>query len=212
VLGERDGTPVVAHYGSVAAEIAVCVKAAGLVERWDVRQLALTGRERLLERVLASAFGQAVPAPGRAISLAGTWCCRIALDRAIVAGSPAAVDRWQRVMREAGRTTGAGVSAGLAEEAAALSIVGPHAAEVMAAAGLPGPDLSERGVATGLLAGCRTSVLREEPERFLLLCPDGCTEAARDALWQAGDGLGLAHVGCDALERLSLAHRTDPGY
>ena len=207
VLGERHGTPVVAHYGSVAAEIAVGVKAAGLTERWDLHQLAVRGREPLLEHALAGAAGVSVPAPGRAVQVAGTWCCRTAPDRAIVAGPPAAVDRWQRVMRQAGRATGAGLSVALVREAAALSIVGPRAAEVLDAAELPGHELADRGVAIGLLAGCRVSVLREDGQRFLLLCAEGCSEAAHAALWRAGSGLGIAHVGCDALDRLLLARR-----
>ena len=178
----------------MAAEIAVCVKAAGLTERWDLHQLAVSGPEPLLEHALAGAAGVGVPAPGRAVCVAGPWCCRTAHDRAIVAGPPAAVDRWQRVMRQAGRATGAGLSVAVVREAAALSIVGPRAAEVMAAAELHGHELADRGVATGLLAGCRVSVLREDRQRFLLLCADGCSEAARAALWRAGSGLGIAHV------------------
>ncbi len=189
----------------------MCVKAAGLAERADVHQLLVAGREALLEPVLAHATGPDLPAPGRAVSVAGTWCCRTAPDRALVAGAPAAIDRWQRVVRQAGRTAGSAVSAARAENAAALSIVGPRAAEVMAGAGLPAGDLPEHGVAGGSLAGCRTCVLREQPERFLLLCPEGCSDAAREALWEAGSGLGLAHVGCDALDRLSLAQRDAPG-
>ena len=66
VMVQRDGLAVVGHYGSVSAEIAVCSKAAGLVDRSSVRQLAISGPEGLLDHVLAAAAPDGAPAPGRA--------------------------------------------------------------------------------------------------------------------------------------------------
>ena len=76
-----------AHYGSVAAEIAVCTKTAGLVERSRLRQLALSGPEPLLDHVLGAAVSQGAPGPGRAVCMASTWCCRTTACRAIVAAA-----------------------------------------------------------------------------------------------------------------------------
>ena len=66
VMVQRDGLPVVGHYGSVAAEIAVCTKAAGLVDRSSVRQFAISGPEALLDHVLAAAVPDGAPSAGRA--------------------------------------------------------------------------------------------------------------------------------------------------
>ena len=48
VMVQRDGVAVVGHYGSVSAEIAVCTKAAGLIDRSAIRQLALIGPDAQL--------------------------------------------------------------------------------------------------------------------------------------------------------------------
>ena len=72
----------VAHYGSAAAEIAVCSKAVGLVERSDLCLLDVSGAATLLEHALAPAISDAVPAAGEARCVADTWCCRIEPDRA----------------------------------------------------------------------------------------------------------------------------------
>jgi glycine cleavage system aminomethyltransferase T len=207
VMVQRDGLPVVGHYGSVAAEIAVCTKAAGLVDRSSIRQLALTGPEALLDHVLAATVPDGAPRPGRAICVAGTWCCRATADRAIVAGGPAAVARWRQVATRAASTVGLGVTAELLEQSAALSLAGPHAQRIAVSAGLPG-DLSVGEAADASLAGSPVTVVREDGDHFLLLFELGHPNAVWQALWEAGRDHGLAPVGNEALELLSAAHRS----
>ena len=77
-----------AHYGSVAAEIAVCTKAVGLVDRSVLRQLAVTGPEPLLDHVLEAALPDGAPGPGRAVCVASTW-----RHRATAEGPPATIAR-----------------------------------------------------------------------------------------------------------------------
>jgi glycine cleavage system aminomethyltransferase T len=131
VLVQRDGVPVVGHYGSVAAEIAVCTKAAGLVDRSSLRQLALTGPEPLLDHVLAAAVPDGVPKAGQALLIAGSWCCRTTARRAIVAGGPSAVTRWRQVASRAISTAGLDVQADLLPDSAVLTLSGPRAALVV---------------------------------------------------------------------------------
>jgi glycine cleavage system aminomethyltransferase T len=207
VMVQRDGLPVVGHYGSVAAEIAVCTKAAGLVDRSSIRQLALTGPEALLDHVLAVTVPDRTPLPGRAICIAGTWCCRPTAGRAVVAGGPAAVARWRQVASRAISTAGLGVTTELLEDSAALSLAGPRSARIAVAAGLPG-DVGVGEVADASLAGSPVTVVREDGDHFLLLFELGHPNAVWQALWEAGREHGLAPVGNEALELLSAAQRS----
>jgi glycine cleavage system aminomethyltransferase T len=206
VLVQRDGVPVVGHYGSVAAEIAACTKAAGLIDRASLRLLAITGPEPLLDHVLAAAVPERAPQAGEALLVAGTWCCRTTARRAIVAGGPSAVTRWRQVASRAISTAGLDVQVEQLPESAALTLAGPRAALIVDAAGLPA-HLPAQGVADGTLAGSPVVVVREDADTFLLLFEHGHAAAVWQALWQAGREYGLAPVGNDALELLRAAHR-----
>jgi glycine cleavage system aminomethyltransferase T len=207
VMVLRDGLPVVGHYGSVAAEIAVSTKAAGLVDRSSLRQLAITGPEALVDHVLATAVPDGAPAPGRAVCVAGTWCCRPTARRAIVAGGPSAIARWRQVASRAISTAGLAVEVELLVDAAALSLVGPRSTRIVTAAGLPA-ELGVGNVGDGTLAGAPVNVLREDADHYLLLFEQGHPPAVWQALWEAGRECGLAPVGNEALELLQAAtHR-----
>jgi glycine cleavage system aminomethyltransferase T len=209
VMVQRDGLPVVGHYGSVAAEIAVCTKAAGLVDRSSIRQLAISGAEGLLDHVLHAAVPAGPPSEGHAICVAGTWCCRATARRAVVAGAPGAVTRWRQVASRAISTAGLAVGVELLMDSAALSLVGPRAARIVRAAGLPA-ELGMREVADGRLGGAPVTVVREDGDHFLLLFEHGHPAAVWQALWEAGRDHGLAPVGNEALELLQAAKRPLP--
>ncbi len=206
VMVQRDGVPVVGHYGSVSAEIAVCSKAAGLIDRSGIRQLALVGSEALLEHVLDAAVPGRAPAPGEAVSIAGTWCCRTSAQRAVIAGGPSAVARWRQVESRAISSAGLAVTVEQLPDSAALSLVGPRSARIAAAAGLP-TDLAVGAVDDARLAGAAVTVVREDGDSFLLLFEDGHPSAVWQVLWEAGREHGLAPVGNEALELLQAAHR-----
>jgi len=195
-----------AHYGSVAAEIAVCTKTAGLVDRSSLRQLAVTGPDHLLDHVLEAALPDGAPGPGRSVSVASTWCCRTSARRAVVAGTASAVQRWRQVESRAISSAGLAVELDLLDGATALELLGPRAPRIVAAAGLP-PRLSILDVADATLAGSPLTLVREDGDRFLLLFERGHRRAALDALWAAGREHGLAPVGNEALELLHAAHR-----
>ena len=195
-----------ANYGSVAAEIAVCAKAAGLVDRSSLRQLAVTGPEHLLDHVLEAALPDGAPGPGRAVCVASTWCCRTTARRAIVAGTPSAVERWRQVESRAVSSAGLAVDVERLAGATALTLVGPRAARIVAAVGLPG-DLGILDVSDGTLAGAPLTLVREDAESFLALFERGHPPAVFEALWVAGREHGLAPVGNEALELLHAAHR-----
>jgi glycine cleavage system aminomethyltransferase T len=194
-----------AHYGSVAAEIAVCTKTAGLVDRSSLRQLAVSGPEHMLDHVLEVALPGAAPRPGRAVCVASTWCCRTAARRAIVAGSSSAVGRWRQVESRVVSSAGLAVDVELLAGATAVELVGPRAARIVAAAGLP--DLGILDVADATLAGSPLTLVRPDGDSFLALFDRGHPAAAFEALWAAGREHGLAPVGSEALELLHAAHR-----
>jgi glycine cleavage system aminomethyltransferase T len=194
-----------AHYGSVSAEIAVCTKTAGLVDRTGLRQLAISGPEHLLDHVLEAALPDGAPAPGHAVCVAATWCCRTTARRALVAGGPSAVARWRQVERRAATSAGLDVTVELLAEASALTLAGPKAPRIATAAGLPA-DLRILEVADATLAGAPLTLVREDGDRYLLLFERGCPPEAHQALWDAGHEHGLAPVGNEALELLHAAH------
>ena len=197
----------VAHYGSAAAEIAVCSKAVGLVERSDLCLLDVSGAATLLEHALAPAISDAVPAAGEARCVADTWCCRIEPDRALVAGAAGAVDRWRHVVSRVAAHTGAAVTAEVLPDGEAVSIVGPKAPTLMQESPLPA-GLTPGGVAGGEVAGAQVWVVCEDELRYLLLFPQGCPAEALEAIGESGRPLGLARVGHEALSHMRAARRT----
>jgi hypothetical protein len=99
-------------------------------------------------------------------------------------------------------------AAGVFERAdGSLGLVGPCAALVLDAAGLP-YDLEPGESAEGMLAGTPVSVVAEALDWFTLRSQTADPGAVRQALWEAGHGYGLASVGDEALELLRAAHHS----
>jgi glycine cleavage system aminomethyltransferase T len=181
VMVMRDGHEVAAHFGSTATEVAVCVKRVGLAVRSDLAALDVAGAEPWL--------GRQVPSQGRARRIAGTWCCRVASDRAVLIGP------WSTTAPLAGDRADANV---------VLTLVGPRAHQVLADVGLD-PEVPVEGVRQGWFADSPTILLRESPDRFLLVVDAEQAGEAWRMLLDAGRSLGLSMVGTEALERLAAA-------
>lgn len=198
----RDGVAVVAHYGSIAGEIAVLSRSAGLVERADLGRIDLHGGAPWVEHALARMLGCAAPDAGHALRAADTWCCRVEPGRAALIGPPAALARWRGMLRSA---VVAGDRVAVEDAgASALAVVGPRAGRILTAAGLTA-DLPVGGVATDALAGLHALVLREQADAYLIVVAAGRGGSARDALLLAGRPLELAPAGLDAFARLRAA-------
>lgn len=205
VMGERGGHAVPAHYGSIAGELAVCFKRAGIADRSDLETLELRGREAWLEHALTRATGGRAPLPGRAVRLGGAWCARLDADRALLVGRQAALARWCRVARD-GIVAGSAIAYGDLEDAPVpISVVGPRSDEVLAGAGLAVAGLAAGDVREDRLAGAPVTLLREDHRRTLLLVTPRAAETAWRALLAAGRPVGLTFVGCDALDRLAAS-------
>ncbi|MGI8781707.1 MAG: hypothetical protein ACR2L8_16330 [Solirubrobacteraceae bacterium] len=199
----RDGHAVIAHYGSVATEVAVCAKHAGIVQRPELALLELQGPDLWLEHLLATALGHGAPAPHSAVEVGGTWCARPSGDRALLIGPDGGRGRWRRVVQRSmvsgGRVTCADVAG-----VRAVSLIGPRAGRVLEDAGVCGA-LAPGDTASGTLAGAPAVVVCEARGRFLLLVEAPADAPAWQALGAAGAPLGLGLAGHDAYDRLSAA-------
>jgi glycine cleavage system aminomethyltransferase T len=205
VMVVREGHPVAANFGSAATELAVCVKRVGLAVRSDLGALELAGPEPWLAHLLAEALDGRVPEVGEAVRTADAWCCRIAPDRVVVAGSWSATARWRRVIREAVAHGAPLDLADRSETASALTLVGPRAERLLDDTGLP--EMAVGAVAECWFAGGPVLLLRETAQRFLLVVDAERAVGAWQELFEAGRALGLSMVGTEALDRLAAAPR-----
>jgi glycine cleavage system aminomethyltransferase T len=206
VMATRDGHAVAAHFGSAATELAVCVKRAGLAVRSDLATLEICGPDPWLEHFLSDSLGDAAPSAGRAGRTAGTWCCRLAPDRAVVVGPWSATARWRRFVREAIVTGSPMACSDGADAATALTLVGPRARRLLSEVGLDARLLAQ-DVHEDWFAGSPVLLLREAPDRYLIVVDADCASTAVGELFAAGGSLGLSMVGTDALERLAAVPR-----
>lgn len=204
VLTRRHGASIVAHYGSVASEIGVCRKAAGLAERSDLGRVDLRGRGTWLDHALTRALGTGAPQPGHAVHVADSWCCRLTADRAVLLAPPSALSRWRGLLRMAALSGDPIAYDDSSRGSAAVSLLGPRARAVIDAAGLPG-ELPVCAIASGELGGIATLLVRESQDGFLLAFDSADAAAATHALLRIGRPFGVARVGSEALDRLRIA-------
>lgn len=181
-LAERDGRTVVAHYGSVASELAVCRIAVGLAERSDRATLEVRGTRAELDRAVGAlaTLGDAV------------WWVRLSRVRAIVR-----CETHQRAACVAALGRDAIVCVhDLGDELAAPTLVGPFAEDVLAAAGL------DRDHDAAI-------VLRDRSGCIELLVPRRLGPALWSRLLDAGEPYFVACVGLDAIEHLTVSRKLD---
>ncbi|MDQ3723920.1 MAG: hypothetical protein M3376_12865 [Actinomycetota bacterium] len=202
VLHDRDGHTVVAHYGSVPGEIAVCMKSVGLIDRSDLGVLELRGDQALLDRALVARFGDPPLPVGGGRRLRSVWYLRVDARHILLVGPHAALASGPAIGRGRDRTDlphrdiGASV--------AILGIVGPRSSRLLAAAELPA-ELAIGAIGTdggdpGVIA-----ILRESQRRYLALVRTDGADAFWTRLLAAGEPLGAAFVGFEALALLNAS-------
>ena len=135
VLAERDGHTIVANYGSVPGEIAVCMKSVGLADRSDLGALELRASTSLLDRALAARLGDPPVPPGSARRLRDVWYLRLDSRRTLLVGPHAALASGPMIGKGADRADLACKDIGAT--IAMISVIGPRAGRLLAAAGLP---------------------------------------------------------------------------
>lgn len=199
VLHDRDGHTVVAHYGSVHGEIAACMMSVGLADRSDYGVFELRGDREGLDRALVARLGDPPPAIAGGRRLRGVWYLRTDARRALLVGPHAALGPALGRGRECADLAQRDIGGALA----IVAIVGPRAARLLAAAGLPelpigaiGDDAADRGI---------VAVLRESQRSYLALVRADAADAVWARLLTAGEPLGAALVGHDALMLLNAS-------
>jgi glycine cleavage system aminomethyltransferase T len=200
-LHERDGHTVVAHYGSVSAEIAVCMKSVGLADHSDYGVLELRGDRQTLDRALIARFGDPPLAVGSARRLHSVWYLRMDAHHTLLVGPRAALTSGAATpYKRDGSLTYHDIRASLA----IVGVVGPRATRLLVAAGQPGKlPVGAIGTATGdrrILA-----ILRESQRRYLMLLRADAADDLWAQLRTAGEPLGAALVGYDALTLLNVS-------
>jgi glycine cleavage system aminomethyltransferase T len=202
VLHPRDGHVVATSYGSVPGEIAVCMKSVGLADRSDYGALELRADQASLDRALIARLGDPPPAPGSGRRMRGIWYIRQDARRALLVGPYPALASPPPAGR--GRDRFDLPQKDIRAAIAILSIVGPRAARLFAAAGLPG-GLPFGAVGRDPRDAAVLAILRESQRRFLVLVRRDGADALWTRLLGAGEPLGAAFVGLDALTLLGAS-------
>lgn len=202
VLQDRDGCTIVSHYRSVAGEIAACMKSVGLSDRSDYGVLELRGDRELLDRALIDRLGDPPLPVGSGRRLRSVWYLRVHARRTLLVGPHAALASGPPIGR--GRDRSDLPHRDIGTSLALVGIIGPRAARLLAAAGLPG-GLPIGAVGADAGDANVVAIVRESQRRYLALVR---AEAADDfwaRLLTAGKPLGAAFVGYDALMLLNAS-------
>jgi glycine cleavage system aminomethyltransferase T len=202
VLHERDGHTVIAHYGSVAGEIAVCMKSVGLADHADYGVFEWRGDRERLDSALIARCGEPPLAAGAGRRLRGVWYLRLDRRRVLVVGPHAALTPGSTVGH--GRDRSDLRHRDIGASLAIVGIVGPRAARLLAAAGLPG-ELPIGAVGAEAGESSIVAIVRESRRRYLALVRADAADAFWARLLTAGEPLGAAFVGYDALTLLDAS-------
>lgn len=207
VLSTRDGRPVAAHFGSAAAELAVCVRAVGLVDRSDLSILTLEAPPAQLTALTARLVGATV-APGGLVASGSAWWCGEASDRMAVVCAPSTAARLVEALRaDAIRHV---TVRDRSPELTAIELVGPATSQVLAAVGVYGESGDPRQAkpfAAGSVAGVPAWWLLQSDRHAVALISTERAGEAWLALERAGRPFGISCVGLDAARRYALMER-----
>ncbi len=209
VFSSRGGPPTAIHYGSAAGELAVCVRAVGLVDRSGLTKLEIEAPAAQLAYLLARLVGGAV-CPGGALFAGNVWWCGAAPDRIVALCQPEAGERlYERVRAQALHHVAATIH-DRSRDLAAIELVGASAGRVLQALGVYGPSNDPRAAAPFTAApvgGIDALWLLQSDHRALALVPAGLAGDAWLAIEQAGRPQGISCVGLEAASRYALLER-----
>lgn len=205
-LTARDGHTIVANYGSVPGEISVCMKSVGLADRSDLGAFELRASTALLDRALAGRLGDPPVPSGSARRQRDVWFLRMDARRTLLVGPHMALASGPTIGKGADRAEITCTDIG--PTIAMISVVGPRAMRLLAAADLP-DDLSIGAIGRDP-QDPSVAILRESQRRVVVLVKASAADTMWSRLLAAGEPLGAAFVGCDALTLLGVAP-PDPG-
>jgi glycine cleavage system aminomethyltransferase T len=208
VLSARDGSTVAVNYGSAAGELAVCVRAVGLVDRSDLSTLVIEASPGQLQRVLPRLLGGPL-APGGMRFAGGAWWCGARDDQIIVVCEP-------RPARRLAARLGASqqLAVGVSDQSAAweaIELLGKATPDVLRALRVYGDAGDPRSVqpfSTGTVAGVGVMWLLDCDYRALALVPSESAGQVWRAIETAGRPSGISCVGWEAAARYAVLERT----
>jgi glycine cleavage system aminomethyltransferase T len=163
----------------------------------------LRGDRVQLDRFLIARLGDPPLATGSGRRLHDVWYLRLAARRTLLIGPHAALVSCSAAVGRGG-ACGDLRRRDVGETLAIVGIVGPRAARLLAAADLPG-ELPIGAVAGGAGDSSIVAVLRESQRRYLALVHAEQADAFWARLRAAGEPLGAAFVGYDALTLLDAS-------
>ncbi|MBS1883363.1 MAG: hypothetical protein JSS97_10460 [Actinobacteria bacterium] len=181
----RDGWEVPASFGDAAAEAEACRSTVGFADRSELAKLELQGR------------AEGPFEGGIAVRTDAAWRCPLRPGRRLILAEPAVAASWADRL-----AAGPGRLCDLTASLAALVIAGPLAREAFArfcALDLREGSMPVGGFRPGSVARTPGFVLREAPDRFLLICGAAYAEYVWQTVALAARGLGGRPVGAAAL-------------
>ncbi len=212
VLATRGGRPLAINFGSAAAELAVCVRAVGLVDRSELCKLVLEAPPAQLAALTSRLVGEVV-SPGGVLSAGNAWWCGDAPGRVIVLSDPDTGTRLRERLHTDARRIAGMVVRNASDELTAIGLLGRSADGVLRALGAFGESGDPRTVAPfthGQVGDVPASWLLQSDRRALALVPSGRAGEAWLAVERAGLPFGISCVGHDAACRYALLERTRP--
>lgn len=208
VLSARDGSTGAVNYGSAAGELAVCVRAVGLVDRSDLHTLVIEASPGQLQRVVPRLLGGPL-APGGMRFAGGAWWCGARPDQIIVVCEPRPAHRLAARLG-ASQQFAVGVSdQSTAWEA--IELLGRATPDVLRALRVYGDAGDPRSVqpfSTGTVAGVGLMWLLDCDHRALALAPSESAGQVWRAIETAGRPFGISCVGWEAAARYAVLERT----
>jgi len=199
------------NFGSAAAELAVCVRAVGLIDRSELSKLVLEAPPAQLAALTSRLVGGDAVSPGGVLSAGNAWWCGDAPGRVIVLSEPDTGSRLRdRLHVDARRFVTTTVN-DVSSELAAVGLLGRSADKVLRALGAFGEAGDPRAVAPfahGSIGGIPASWLLQSDRRALALVPREHAGEAWVAIERAGRPFGISCVGHEAASRYALLERT----
>ncbi len=210
VLSTRAGHPVPVHFGSAAAELAVCVRAVGLVDRSELSTLSLDAPPPQLAALMRRLAGATV-APGGLVAGGSAWWCGESDDRVMVVCDRRTGDRLIDALHaHAARHLAV---RDRSAELTAIALLGRKTGRVLAALGVYGPSRDARQAkpfTRGSVDGIPARWLLESDHRAIALVDREQAGEAWLAIEQAGRPFGISCVGHEAAFRYALMERLRP--
>jgi glycine cleavage system aminomethyltransferase T len=209
VTTNRDGAEVPAHYGSPAAELAVCLAAVGLGDRSDLAKLTLNGPPLAVAGVMRRMTGMSLAPRGVCFS-GGAWWCAAAPDWVIVLCEASGRARLLDLLRSQAHTLPGIRMSDRTHDWAALAVAGSGAMRLLAALGVLGEHDDPRAATPftcARIADAEVYVLLESDRLAVLLVEAEDAECVWRAVAEEGRRFGLSLVGTEALHRFSMLNR-----